>query len=105
MSRIIVDRRLYLDADGELVEHGDPTAVRLWAGEGREVSSDDAAAVGYQPADETPEDVAEPDDVDATVDEPEDAAPDDGLCAGTTAAGNPCSNAAGDDGFCRFHGE
>lgn len=26
-------------------------------------------------------------------------------CKGTTAAGDPCSNVAGDDGFCRHHGD
>lgn len=26
-------------------------------------------------------------------------------CAGTTASGDPCSNKAGEDGYCRHHGD
>lgn len=45
-----VDRRLYLTADeSELVEEGDPRAAFLWAGEGTEVSDEDAERVGYKP--------------------------------------------------------
>lgn len=44
-----VDRRLWLTADDELVEQGDPRAAFLWAGEGALVSEAEAERVGYQP--------------------------------------------------------
>ena len=45
---ITVDRRLFLTADDELVEEGDPRAAFLWAGEGTEVSDEEAERVGYK---------------------------------------------------------
>lgn len=47
---VTVDRRLFLSAEGELVEEGDPRAAFLWAGEGTEVDDDEAKRVGYKPA-------------------------------------------------------
>lgn len=49
-SKITVDRRLWLTADGKLVEDGDPKAAFLWAGEGREVRADEAERLGYRPS-------------------------------------------------------
>ncbi len=50
MSKITVDRRLWVTASGDtLVEEGDPDAAFLWAGEGREVDEDEAERVGYKP--------------------------------------------------------
>lgn len=98
MPRIISDRRLWLNTDGDLVEDGDPSAAFLWAGEGAEVDAGEAERLGYQPADDVE---PEPEDVDATVAEPDEAE----LCAGTTAAGEPCSKKAGDDGYCHLHSE
>jgi len=46
---VTVDRRLWLDADGNLVEDGDPAAAFLWAGKGREVRKADADEAGYKP--------------------------------------------------------
>lgn len=46
---IIVDRRLFLTADkSELVDEDDPRAAFLWAGEGSEVSEEEAKRVGYK---------------------------------------------------------
>lgn len=47
---VTVDRRLFLTADGELVEDGDPRGTFLWAGEGTDVDEDEAKRVGYKPA-------------------------------------------------------
>lgn len=112
MSNIIVDRRLWLTAGGELVEDGDPSAAFLWAGAGAEVSQEDAEAVGYQPSDGSEGgDEADPDDEDTpTEDSSQDATVDedeleDDTCAGTTASGDPCSKPAGDDGYCYLHRE
>lgn len=50
VSKVTVDRRLWLTEDGEtLVEDGDPQAAFLWAVEGREVPADEAERVGYKP--------------------------------------------------------
>lgn len=49
MSKVTVDRRLWLTADKErLVEDGDKDAAFLWATEGREVLAEEAEAVGYK---------------------------------------------------------
>lgn len=69
MSKVTVDRRLWLAADREtLVEDGDPRATFLWAAAaGREVPADEAERVGYAPAsgesaqDETDHPEPEPD--------------------------------------------
>ena len=55
---IIVNKRLFLTADTDavgntvpsttLVEEGDPRAAFLWAGEGSEVSEEEAKRVGYK---------------------------------------------------------
>lgn len=50
VSKITADRRLWLTADGELVEDGDSRAAFLWAVEGREVSAEEAKRLGYKPA-------------------------------------------------------
>jgi len=64
MAKIITDRRVYLDADGALVEHGDPTAAVLWSSAGREVDAEAADQVGYEPSTQTTttDDAPEPDD-------------------------------------------
>lgn len=50
VSKIKVDRRLWLDADGRVVEDGDPAAAFLFAaGPGYEVSEADAKEAGYRP--------------------------------------------------------
>lgn len=47
---VTVDRRIWLDAAGQVVEDGDPAAVSLFAaGPGDSVSDDAAEAAGYQP--------------------------------------------------------
>ena len=51
MSKITVDRRLWLTADKDaLVEDGDPQAAFLWAVEGREMPKNEADRLGYKPA-------------------------------------------------------
>lgn len=57
-----------------------------------------AASYGYDASDLLVTDGAGGDAGDTAQD------PEDGTCAGTTAAGDPCSNPAGDDGYCRYHG-
>lgn len=49
MPKIVVDRRLWLDADGRVVEDGDPAAAFLWAVEGRQKLQAEADRVGYKP--------------------------------------------------------
>jgi hypothetical protein len=47
---VTVDRRLWLDADGRVVEDGDPAAAFLFAaGPGESVPDDVAEAGGYKP--------------------------------------------------------
>lgn len=65
----IVDRRLYLTDDGELVEHGHPDAAFLWASEGTEVTEQEAERVGYKAA-------AAPDDKSADAPENKSAEPE-----------------------------
>lgn len=48
MADVTVDRRLYTDADGNLVEDGDPSAAFLWAAEGAEVTEEEAERVGFK---------------------------------------------------------
>lgn len=49
MSNISVDRRLFLTADKDrLVNPDDPAAAFLWAGEGDEVTEEEAERVGYK---------------------------------------------------------
>jgi len=54
MVDIRVDRRLYFDAAGRLVEDGDPAAVTLWQGAGAVVEAAEAERVGYHPSGEPP---------------------------------------------------
>lgn len=49
VAKVTVDRRLWLDADGKVVEDGDPAAQFLWAAAGRQVPADEAERVGYRP--------------------------------------------------------
>lgn len=49
MADVTADRRLYLDADGALVEEGDPGATSLWCNEGDVITDADAEAFGYKP--------------------------------------------------------
>ena len=53
-ARIKVDRRLYLDAAGELVEADDPTARSLYASAGKEVSRVEFEALGGEIVDPEP---------------------------------------------------
>lgn len=45
---VTVDRRLWLDAEGNLVEDGDPKAAFLWGTKGTEVTDDEAERRGYK---------------------------------------------------------
>lgn len=54
-----VDRKLWLDAEGNLVEDGDPDAAILWHTPGDEITDEEADAVGYKDGEEIPDD--EPD--------------------------------------------
>lgn len=55
MPNVTVDRRLFLTADkGRLVDPDDPAAAFLWATPGQEVTKEEAARVGYQPAGAAP---------------------------------------------------
>lgn len=56
MSKITVDRRLWLTTDGDLVEDGDPDAAFLWAGANTEVDRAEAERLGYEPTGEGPPD-------------------------------------------------
>lgn len=47
---VTADRRLYLAADGSLVEAGDPEAATLYATEGQEIPKDEAERLGYKAA-------------------------------------------------------
>lgn len=49
MSKITVDRRLWLTVTDELVEDGQPDAAFLWASAGARVDEAEAARVGYRP--------------------------------------------------------
>jgi hypothetical protein len=42
----IADRHLWLDNDGNVVEHGDPSATVLYATEGHEIPVEEAEAKG-----------------------------------------------------------
>lgn len=66
-GKIKVDRRLYENAAGELVEDDDPSAFRLYASAGKEVSREEFEARGGEILVAKAE--AEPDPVDV-ADEP-----------------------------------